>query len=95
MEYRWMSELTPVTNAAIVIERGSMRSPTLTLQPARGEPVEPRLVDDPSARCPRGTSAMKTMTVTTKLSATIAVASQPAAGLPSRLPKSASSGKSR
>src|SRR5665213_2187386 len=85
-----MSELTPVTKAAIVIESGSIRSPTLTRSlPAANQLNHGSLTI--RALGARWKSAIKTMTVATKLSATSAVAIQPESGLPSRLPKSASS----
>ena len=33
MEYRWMSALTPVMNMHMVMERGSTRIPTGTVNP--------------------------------------------------------------
>src|ERR1700722_19674643 len=84
-----MSELTPVTNAAIVIESGSMSRPTFTWsRPALNQVNHCSLTVRASG--PFRNRQMNTSTVATKLSATIAVASHPAAGFPSRLPKSAS-----
>ncbi len=36
MEYRWISVPMPVTNSAIVIDKGSARKPTSTLKPPAG-----------------------------------------------------------
>src|ERR1700722_1571832 len=89
MELRRMSELTPVTKAAMVIDSGSMSRPTFTCRRPALNHVNHcsftiRLLGA------RWKSATKTITVATKLRATSAVAIQPETGLPRRFPKSAS-----
>ncbi len=85
-----MSAEIPVTKAAIVTESGSTSSPTCTFSPPTWNQVKRCWVysREPGWRRNR---AVKTITVTTKEAVTIAVASQPAQGLPRRRPKSESS----
>ena len=82
-----MRALTPVTNAAMVIDSGSTSRPMLTCRwPAEIQVNQVWVYDRPFAG--NRNKPMNTTTVTTNEVATIKVASQPARGLPSLRPDS-------
>ncbi len=81
-----MRALTPVTNAAMVIDSGSTSKPMVTCKcPADIQVNQVCVYDRPFAG--NRNKPMKTTTVTTNEAATIKVASQPARGLPSLRPE--------
>src|SRR5262245_33373739 len=92
MAYRWMSDPTPVTNRAIVIDSGSARNPTSTRRSPTGIHSN-RIWTKWRSSSASPSSPKNTTTVATKLAAAIAVASQPAPGSPSRRPNTSSSTK--
>ena len=79
--------LTPVTNSAIVIESGSIRSDAFTCSGPDGEPREQVLDDLRDAREGRSTRPANVMIADDERAADRRRADDPAHGLPIRLPK--------